>query len=91
MSRTGVGSGAHRGHVCRFKQKEPCRTGARTRRRHVNNDWNARAENGADHRPGGIEQSAGGVQLNQQGLRSVGIGLCDGPVELACAHGLNGV
>ena len=89
MSRSSVGAGVHRGHVRRLQQKESCRAGTRTGRSYIHDHRNPRTENRSNHGAGRVQQAARRIQLHQQRLGPVGIGLRNGPFEQPLRHRLD--
>ncbi len=91
VGRAGVGAGRHGGNVRGLQQEEAGRAGARARRSDIDDDGNARAEDGAGHGAHGVDQAARRIELHQQGRGAVGVGARNGAVELAGADRLDGV
>ena len=91
VGRTGVGAGRHGGDIGGFKQEETRRCGAGACGSNVNDDGYARTEDGARHGPHGLDQAAWGVEHDEHGGRTFGVGTSDGAIELRGGHGLDGV
>ena len=91
MGRASVGAGGHGGHVRRLQQIESRRPCPRPGRRHVHNHRNSRTENPFDHGAHRVQQAARCIQLHQQRLRAIGVGLGNRPLQLSRAHRLDGI
>ena len=91
MGRTGVGPGSHGRDVRAFQDEEPGRRCPAAAGRDVNDYRNRRGQNFLDDVAGGFQQAAGRIQLDQQRLVFVAIGLGQSAFDVLLGDGMNGV
>jgi hypothetical protein len=91
MRSSRVGAWGHGGDVGGFEQEEPGRPGAAARRSDVDDHRRRRIEDLAHHFAGGVEQAAGGVELDEDRVGAEVFGSLEASGEVLVADGLDGV
>jgi hypothetical protein len=86
-----IGSRSHGGDVGRFENEEAGRCGAAAAGRHVDDDGNRRGDDLLDNFAGGIDQSSGSVDLDQDRLIVIGGGHGERAANVFGGDGLDGV
>ncbi len=89
MCGSGGRSGCHGGDIGRLENEDPRRTGVTAGRRHVDDDGHGRGGNLFDDLPGGTDQAARRIHLDQYGLSVAAAGFVDGAGNVLLADRLN--
>jgi hypothetical protein len=83
-----IRAGGHAGDVRGFEKEESGRSGSCSGRRHVDDDWNARAQDCSSHGSHGSDEAPGGIDLYQDRYGTGGVGAGNRAVEHSGADGL---
>ena len=91
MRRAGIGSRSHGRHVGGFEDEDSRRARTAASRSHVDDNWHRRSHNFVDDFARRLDQSAGSVHLDQDGLIVVGGRRCERAANVFGGDGLNRV
>src|SRR5262249_34053843 len=91
MSGASVGARCHGGNVGGFQDEEAGGGSAASAGRDIDDHWNGGVDNFLDNLAGRLDQAAGGVDFDQQGLGVSGFGFGKSPANVFVGYRLNGV